>query len=91
MSHNSTEIPFSIERINNILGLSCNSKELQDYLTKLGFNIDKNKIIAPSYRSDIKTENDIAEEIARVIGYNNIPTRPIKIPKLSNTSAKNLE
>ena len=91
MSHNSTEIPFSIERINNILGLSCNSEELQDYLTKLGFNIDKNKLIAPSYRSDIKTENDIAEEIARVIGYNNIPTRPIKIPKLSNTSAKNLE
>ena len=91
MSHNSTEIPFSIERINNILGLSCNSEELQDYLTKLGFNIDKDKIIAPSYRSDIKTENDIAEEIARVIGYNNIPTRPIKIPKLSNTSAKNLE
>ena len=91
LSHNSTEIPFSIERINNILGLSCNSEELQDYLTKLGFNIDKDKIIAPSYRSDIKTENDIAEEIARVIGYNNIPTRPIKIPKLSNTSAKNLE
>ena len=91
MGHNSTEIPFSIERINNILGLSCNSEELQDYLTKLGFSIDKNKIIAPSYRSDIKTENDIAEEIARVIGYNNIPTRPIKIPKLSNTSAKNLE
>ena len=91
ISHNSTEIPFSIERINNILGLSCNSEELQDYLTKLGFNIDKNKIIAPSYRSDIKTENDIAEEVARVIGYNNIPTQPIKIPKLSNTSAKNLE
>ncbi len=91
ISHNSTEIPFSIERINNILGLSCNSEELQDYLTKLGFNIDKNKIIAPSYRSDIKTENDIAEEVARVIGYNNIPTQPIKIPKLSNTSDKNLE
>ena len=91
ISYNSTEIPFSIERINNILGLSCNSEELQDYLTKLGFNIDKNKIIAPSYRSDIKTENDIAEEVARVIGYNNIPTQPIKIPKPSNTSAKNLE
>ena len=91
ISHNSTEIPFNIERINNILGLSCNSEALQDYLTKLGFNMDKNKIIAPSYRSDIKTENDIAEEVARVIGYNNIPTQPIKIPKLSNTSAKNLE
>ena len=91
ISHNSTEIPFSIERINNILGLSYNSEEIEDYLTKLGFNIDNNKIVAPSYRSDIKTENDIAEEVARVIGYNNIPTQPIKIPKLSNTSAKNLE
>ena len=89
--HNSTEIPFSIESINNILGLSYNSEEMEDYLTKLGFNIDNNKIVAPSYRSDIKTENDIAEEVARVIGYNNIPTQPIKIPKLSNTSAKNLE
>jgi phenylalanyl-tRNA synthetase beta chain len=91
ISHNSTEIPFSIERINNILGLSYNSEEIEDYLTKLGFNIDNNKIVAPSYRSDIKTENDIAEEVARVIGYNNIPTQHIKIPKLSSTPAKNLE
>ena len=89
--HNSTEIPFSIESINNILGLSYNSEEMEDYLTKLGFNIDNNKIVAPSYRSDIKTENDIAEEVARVIGYNNIPTQPIKIPKLSTTPAQNLE
>ena len=88
ISHNSIEIPFNIERINNILGLSYNSEELQDYLTKLGFNIDNNKIIAPS---DIKTENDIAEEIARVIGYNNIPIQPIKIPKLRSTPAKDFE
>ena len=64
---------------------------MEDYLTKLGFNIDNNKIVYPSYRSDIKTENDIAEEVARVIGYNNIPTQPIKIPKLSTTPAQNLE
>tara|TARA_Y100001958_G_C21221839_1_gene547199 strand:+ start:218 stop:2149 length:1932 start_codon:yes stop_codon:yes gene_type:complete len=91
ISHNSIEIPFDIERINNILGLSYNSEELQDYLTKLGFNIDNNKILAPSYRSDIKTENDIAEEIARVIGYNNIPIQSLKIPKLRSAPAKDLE
>ena len=91
ISHNSTEIPFSIESINNILGLSYNTEEIEDYLTNLGFNIDNNKIVAPSYRSDIKNENDIAEEVARVIGYNNIPTQPIKIPKLSSTPAQNLE
>ena len=91
ISHNSTEIPFSIESINNILGLSYNTEEIEDYLTNLGFNIDNNKIVAPSYRSDIKNENDIAEEVARVIGYNNIPTQPIKIPKLRCTPAQNLE
>jgi len=91
ISYNSIEIPFKIERINNILGLSCNSEELQDYLIRLGFNIDNNKIVAPSFRSDIKTENDIAEEIARVIGYNNIPIQPIKIPKLSSTRPKDFE
>ena len=90
-SYNSIEIPFNLERINNILGLSCNSEELQDYLNKLGFNIDNDKILIPSHRSDIKTENDIAEEIARVIGYNNIPNQPIKIPKLSGTSSKDFE
>ncbi len=90
-SYNSIEIPFNLERINNILGLSCNSEELQDYLNKLGFNIDNDKILIPSHRCDIKTENDIAEEIARVIGYNNIPNQPIKIPKLSGTSSKDFE
>ena len=89
--NNLNEIPFNPENINNILGLSCNSEEFQDYLTKLGFNIDNNKILVPSHRNDIKTENDIAEEIARVIGYNNIPSQPIKIPKLSGMPPKDSE
>ena len=63
---------------------------MKDYLTKLGFNIDKNKIIAPSYRSDIKTENDLAEEVARVIGYNNI-SNPAYKNSQTKIQAKNLE
>ena len=35
----------------------------------------------PSYRSDIKTQNDLAEEIARVIGYNNIDSTPLNLKK----------
>ena len=35
--------------------------------------------------SDIKTQNDLAEEIARVIGYNNITNIPINLKKISHT------
>jgi phenylalanyl-tRNA synthetase beta chain len=39
----------------------------------------------PSFRNDILTANDIAEEIARVIGYNNIPSQKINLPKLEKS------
>ena len=43
-------------------------------------SIIDNTIIAPSYRNDVKNLNDIAEEIARVIGYNNIPATSFQMP-----------
>ncbi|MDA0754152.1 MAG: phenylalanine--tRNA ligase beta subunit-related protein, partial [Candidatus Marinimicrobia bacterium] len=67
------KIPLDVKKISNILGISNDKKAFEEYLLKLGFNIIGNEIIAPSYRNDVKTLNDIAEEIARVIGYNNIP------------------
>jgi phenylalanyl-tRNA synthetase beta chain len=66
------KIPFDEKKISNILGISDDKKAFQEYLLKLGFVILDNKIIVPSYRNDVKNLNDIAEEIARVIGYNNI-------------------
>ena len=39
------------------------------------------EIIVPSYRHDIASQNDLAEEIARVIGYNNIESKPLEITK----------
>ena len=38
-------------------------------------------LMVPSYRNDISFQNDLAEEIARVIGYDNIPVKKINIPK----------
>lgn len=79
------KVSFNLERINKILGIKLGIKEFESYLTKLNFEILNDVIIPPSYRGDIHTENDIAEEIARVIGYDNIVTQPFKIPKsLSN-------
>jgi phenylalanyl-tRNA synthetase beta chain len=68
------KISFDEKKISNILGISNDKKSFEEYLLKLGFEIIDNTIIVPSFRNDLKNLNDIAEEIARVIGYNNIPT-----------------
>ena len=54
----------------------------------MGFDINEEQISIPSYRSDINNQNDLAEEIARIIGYDNIVTDELAIPqsKISNKS-----
>ena len=66
------EIAFNFLKINKILGIDINLRQCTQILENLGFKIRNGFLIIPSYRSDIKTDNDIAEEVARVIGYNNI-------------------
>ena len=85
-------IPFDEKKISNILGISNDKKAFEEYLLKLGFQILDNAIIVPSYRNDVKNLNDIAEEIARVIGYNNIPATSFQIsPANAVTDIKILE
>ena len=85
------KIPIRVEKINQILGINITKKEYLEYLSKLGFNISDNLIIVPSYRNDIKSQNDLAEEIARVIGYDNIQKNKLSIPKTNYIDDKNLE
>ena len=77
-------IPIDFNKINKILGTSLKSDEYSKYLKGLGFEISNAAIKVPSYRHDIETSNDLAEEIARVIGYNNIKSIPIKLNKIKN-------
>jgi len=82
-----TKIPVKTNLINQIIGTNISQDEYLTYLSKLGFVVNDENIEVPSYRSDIETQNDLAEEIARVIGYDNIARNEITIPKgkLSNT------
>ena len=73
-------IPIDTNKINKVLGTSIKEVEYLGYLRDLGFNIS-NEIEVPSYRHDIKTNNDLAEEVARVMGYNNIKSVPIELKK----------
>ncbi len=76
-------IPIDVNKINKILGTSLKNDEYLRYLKGLGFHIS-DKIKVPSYRHDIETNNDLAEEIARVIGYNNIKSTPINLQKIAD-------
>jgi len=87
----SIKIPINIQKINEIVGINISEKEYLNYLSKLGFIIENNFIVVPSFRNDIKTQNDLAEEVARVIGYDNINISNINIPRNKNEDYKNIE
>ncbi len=71
------EIELNHNIVNKILGTNIGIDQYKGYLTDLCFSVT-DKIIVPSFRHDIKTQNDVSEEIARIIGYNNIDNDPIK-------------
>ena len=85
------KIPINVNKINEIIGININENDYLNYLTKLGFVIEENFVKVPSFRSDIKTQNDLAEEVARVIGYDNILREEINIPKNENHNYKDIE
>ncbi len=70
--HKSVE--FDSEWINNFLGTDIPESEMIEYLTRLGFEVKDGKVISPYYRIDIECKADIAEEVARIYGYNNLPS-----------------
>ena len=85
------QIPVNVKKINQIIGINISEKEYLNFLSKLGFVVEEGLIKVPSFRSDIKTQNDLAEEVARVIGYDNISTSKISIPNNERTNHKAIE
>ena len=73
-----TEIKLRPDRVNFVLGTEIEKSEMAQILMRLGFDIQAfesaYQITVPTFRSDITREIDLIEEIARVYGYDNIPT-----------------
>jgi len=70
-------IPFRPDRVNWILGTDIDRATQQDILERLGFTVEGDQITVPSWRRDISptySDNDVAEEVARIYGFDNIPT-----------------
>ncbi len=71
-------VEFDPVWINNFLGADIPEDVMRNCLEKLDFRIENGKAYAPSVRIDIECKADIAEEVARIYGYNNIPKTIIR-------------
>ena len=68
---------LDVDRVNWILGTDIDGETMRDILRRLDFGVEGNTITVPSWRLDIDakyTQNDFAEEVARIYGFNNIPS-----------------
>lgn len=74
-----TIIENDFNKVQKIIGSNFLYKDYEQYLSRLGFQVNEKIITVPFHRNDIQTKNDIAEEIARSLGYDNIPINKIKL------------
>ncbi|MDD6159510.1 MAG: phenylalanine--tRNA ligase subunit beta [Oscillospiraceae bacterium] len=70
---NPTVLKLEPEKINALLGTDVSREEMEAIFRRLDFTMVGDRIYVPSYRSDVKRMADLAEEVARFHGYNNIP------------------
>ncbi|MGL2562721.1 phenylalanine--tRNA ligase subunit beta [Helicobacter pylori] len=86
-------LKFQLEDITEILGLVIEAEKIQGILKNLGFKVSAKEpnskpqileVIVPNFRHDIKTIQDIAEEILRFVGIDNLISKP-----LNSVSSKN--
>ena len=69
-----TTLPLEPEKVNALLGTDVSEEQMRRILESLGFTLEGDTIRVPSWRADVEANCDIAEEVARFFGYNNIPT-----------------
>ena len=73
-----TRIQLRPERVNFVLGTTIETAEMVQILNRLDFDVETSgdvyQVTVPTFRSDVTREIDLIEEIARVYGYDNIPT-----------------
>lgn len=67
-------LPLEPEKINRLLGTQIPEAQMKDYLRRLEIPVEGDQIQVPSWRPDLRQMADIAEEVGRLYGYNQIAT-----------------
>ena len=71
-------LPLEPEKINRLLGTEISKEQMIKYLELLEVPVENDTILVPSFRPDLNLMADIAEEVGRSFGYNEIPTTPFR-------------
>ena len=71
-------LPLEVDKINRLLGTEISKEEMVRYLNLLEIPVEGDTILVPSFRPDLNLMADIAEEVGRAYGYNEIPTTAFK-------------
>ncbi len=88
-------LTFQLEDITEILGLAVEEEKIQGILKSLGFKVSIKvsnskpqvlEVIVPNFRHDIKTIQDIAEEILRFVGIDNLVSKPLNCVSSKNSN-----
>ncbi|GAA7906869.1 phenylalanine--tRNA ligase subunit beta [Helicobacter pylori] len=88
-------LTFQLEDITEILGPAVEKEKIQSILKNLGFKVSAKEpnskppileIVAPNFRNDIKTIQDIAEEILRFVGIDNLVSKPLNCVSSKNSN-----
>jgi len=74
----SVRLPFRPDYMNEFIGINVSREQQIKYLESLDIKVEGDEIIIPTFRGDLQQQADIAEEIARLYGYENIPDEPLK-------------
>jgi len=72
------QLPLEPEKINRLLGTDISKEEMIKYLNLLEIPVEGDTILVPSFRPDLNLMADVAEEVGRSFGYNEIPTTAFK-------------
>jgi len=71
-------LKLEADRINGLLGTDISQTDMAAMLQKLGFKVENGMVTVPSWRSDIEHMADLAEEVARMYGYDRLPITSFK-------------
>ena len=78
-------VRFTLARLHKVLGVEMDARRVEDILTSLGFGVTAvddgaMQVAIPYWRSDITQEDDLVEEVARITGYDELPTTMLSTP-----------
>ncbi len=81
-------LPLEPEKVNRLLGTSIPKEDMVKYLNLLEIPVENDQILVPSFRPDLNLMADIAEEVGRSYGYNEIPTTAFRTSTQGGYSAE---